>query len=356
MALVVRIDQPAGAGVGVAGNARDDIWAGQLVQLRDLTPGAPSSRLWKLDDVAPGSAVAALANNTTAISSFTPDIGGTYKFTFERDGLKHTFILRVQNDNAGAAIPNLLPLPAFLERAAHSNGIVGQGVAPGRGWAPLVDSVRAFLLGGVGVQLLAYQASLTINMRNGPTVRVTALTGGITIANPTNAIDGQELSIETVQDGTGNRAITWGSQFAATLVDGLGYNDRRPGIRTIHRFKRNATLDQWVLLERVLDPTSGGVVEHSAGPALLVPGLINVLRATANTATVPAKSTGWGGSRNTITVKNDNLSAPPAVLSPSGGDTLNGGATFNVNNAYGQAVIFFEDVALTSNTILCSPG
>lgn len=356
-----RIDQPTGAGAGVAGNAREGLWVGQALNLVDVGVGTPSSRLWTLDDRPPGS-TSTIINATTANASIAnPNVPGTYKYTLKwNNDPKVIFsrVFRVTLDNTGAPILGFFPLPAFQERAFHSNGIAGQGEAPGRGWAPLIDAIEAYAAQPPSskVQLPAYAASLTLDMNAGHTVRVGALTGNITINNPTNFVDGQELSIETVQDGTGGRSITWGSQFTATLTDGLGYNDRRPGIRTIHRFKRNNTLNQWVAVERVLDPASKGVIEFSTAGQTLVPGLINVLRAAANTATVPAKSTGWGGSRNTITVKNDNLSSPPSVLSPSGADTLNGAATFSVSAAYGQAAIFFEDAALTNDTILCSPG
>lgn len=354
-----RIDQSTGAGAGVAGNAREGLWLNQALSLVDVG-GSPVSRLWTLVDRPPGSA-ATIINPTLATASIAnPDVPGSYLYRLQWNNdpkLIFERVFRVTLSNAGIAIPNFFPLPAAGEDGFHSNGIAGQGTGPGgRGWSPVMEAWKAYVdqPASEDVQLLNYGTPLTIDAAAGHTVRVGALTGNLTINAPINLVDGQELSIETVQDGTGGRSITWNAIFQQT--DGMGYNDRRAGIRTIHRFKYNATLALLVAIERVLDPASKGVVEFSAGPAALVPGLINVLRSGANTATVPAKSTGWGGARNTITVKNDNLSAPPAVLSPTGGDTLNGGATFNVANAYGQAAIFFEDDALTSNTILCSPG
>jgi hypothetical protein len=43
---------------------------------------------------------------------------------------------------------------------------------------------------------------------------LTTATANFTLANPINALDGQAGSIQIVQDATGSRVITWGSNFA----------------------------------------------------------------------------------------------------------------------------------------------
>lgn len=39
------------------------------------------------------------------------------------------------------------------------------------------------------------------------------LGGNRTLANPTNAVDGQKIIYRIKQDGTGGRTLTWGSNF-----------------------------------------------------------------------------------------------------------------------------------------------
>jgi len=345
-----RIDQAGGAGSGVAGNAREGLWLSTAISLVDVGVGSPASRLWTLVDRPPGSA-AALVNPTLATATLTPDLPGSYLFQLRwNDDAKQIFerVLRVTLDAAGVWPRVLPPLPAAGEERHHSNGIAGQGEA-GRGWAPLHDALRK----RAGLQTAAYAASLTIDFVAGTIVRVGALTGNITIENPINPVDGELFSIETVQDGTGARVITWGNRFE--FHDGMQYNDRRAGIRTIYTFRYNFAANKYVALERVLDPVGGGFIEFSSGTPTLVPGLINVLRATVSGATVPAKTTGWGGARNCITVKLDNLTTPPINLTRSGADTLNGGTTYALSSSYTQAVLCF-DAASTSGTILVSPG
>lgn len=67
------------------------------------------------------------------------------------------------------------------------------------------------------------------------------LGASLTLANPTNLVVGQSGSIFLIQDGTGSRAITWGSYFdwaggtpptlstAANSVDRLDYIVRTTG-------------------------------------------------------------------------------------------------------------------------------
>lgn len=65
-------------------------------------------------------------------------------------------------------------------------------------------------------QTVAYAATLTVDPSLGSTVIVGALTGNITIAAPTNPEVGDKLTFCFVQDGTGNRTITWNAVFVTT--------------------------------------------------------------------------------------------------------------------------------------------
>lgn len=65
------------------------------------------------------------------------------------------------------------------------------------------------------VATVAYSASRTPNADTTDVYNIGALTGGITINNPSGTpVDGQMLRLRFLQDGTGGRVITWGSQFA----------------------------------------------------------------------------------------------------------------------------------------------
>lgn len=79
---------------------------------------------------------------------------------------------------------------------------VGDGVST---WA----SLKYF---GLGVVVLVDGASITIDAGLSDNWRV-VLGGNRTLANPTNLIDGQTFNIRIKQDGTGGRALAYGSKF-----------------------------------------------------------------------------------------------------------------------------------------------
>jgi len=127
----------------VAGEARTGIWLDQEVELVDVGEGAPTTRLFTLDDKPVGSA-AVLAGATTSTATFTPDVPGTYKFSLAWNGdvdNAFTRVVRVTKSAEGVDL-DILILPAHEEEAEHSEGISGQG-ATGRGWTPLVERVMA---------------------------------------------------------------------------------------------------------------------------------------------------------------------------------------------------------------------
>lgn len=55
--------------------------------------------------------------------------------------------------------------------------------------------------------------TISIDASLGNNFRVT-LGGNRTLANPTNALDGQTLTFEVIQDATGSRTLAFGSKFA----------------------------------------------------------------------------------------------------------------------------------------------
>jgi len=73
-----------------------------------------------------------------------------------------------------------------------------------------------------------YSASITPNMNSGSYVKVGTLTGNITVNNPTNVTNGDILTVQFQQDGTGGHAVTWGANFKT------GYSDTGNAAFTRH--------------------------------------------------------------------------------------------------------------------------
>jgi hypothetical protein len=61
-------------------------------------------------------------------------------------------------------------------------------------------------------QVLTDGATVNWDAKNGQAAQLT-LAGNRTIANPTNLQDASYLTLKLIQDGTGNRTVTWGSMF-----------------------------------------------------------------------------------------------------------------------------------------------
>ena len=60
---------------------------------------------------------------------------------------------------------------------------------------------------------VSYAATVTLDLSTGYNFNIGALTGGMALANPTNAKVGQSGLIYTQQDGTGGRTVTYGSSW-----------------------------------------------------------------------------------------------------------------------------------------------
>jgi hypothetical protein len=81
---------------------------------------------------------------------------------------------------------------------------------------------------------LSYSSAILVDASAGNDYRVT-LTGNATISSPSNGVDGQRITIQIAQDGTGSRKVTWGSGYlfgaagaptlstGANLVDVIGF-------------------------------------------------------------------------------------------------------------------------------------
>lgn len=92
-----------------------------------------------------------------------------------------------------------------------------------------------------GIQQVPYAATITPNPLRGGIVVVGQLTGPLTVANPTESIPGATMEMHLQQDGTGGRAVTFGSQFQAGAVVAAS-----AGARTVLRW-RCLTPTLWAL-------------------------------------------------------------------------------------------------------------
>ncbi len=62
-------------------------------------------------------------------------------------------------------------------------------------------------------QSVSYSATIAPDLSSGNVVKVGALTGSITVNNPSNATTAEEVYVRFVQDGTGGRTVTLGSDY-----------------------------------------------------------------------------------------------------------------------------------------------
>lgn len=122
MAAEITFDQPTGAGSGVAGEARNDIWLSQVVNL--VSSGTGTTYLWELLDAPPGSS-AAITNDTSSTANLTPDVVGTYRvqLTVDGGGVDNVVVkvIRARFDNSGALASRGWALPAIDEEVGEAN-------------------------------------------------------------------------------------------------------------------------------------------------------------------------------------------------------------------------------------------
>lgn len=109
MALpILQSDQPGGAGVGTAGQGRNDLQiAGGVVNISDTeAANVGASYVFELEDSPIGSS-AVLNNPLTATPDFTPDVTGSYRIKCTVNGSSNsTEVYAVPLTNTGARIPS----------------------------------------------------------------------------------------------------------------------------------------------------------------------------------------------------------------------------------------------------------
>ncbi len=124
---IIVADQPAGAGSGTPGQARQDLWQSQVVNLSVSTSGNTGFS-WELLDRPPGSATS-LSTPNSSTSSFTPDVVGTYRIRLSVNGggagNVQIRVFRCRFDNAGTLVNRGWALPALGEAGIDENNYNG---------------------------------------------------------------------------------------------------------------------------------------------------------------------------------------------------------------------------------------
>lgn len=135
---VIVADQPLGAGAGVPGEARSDLWLSRAVNLSVGTSGNTTYE-WELLDKPLGSA-AVLSTPTAATSGFTPDIIGTYRVRLVTNGGGagniQILVFRVRYNSSGALSKRGWAMPAIGETAGEAN--YGGNT---RAWAQVLEDI-----------------------------------------------------------------------------------------------------------------------------------------------------------------------------------------------------------------------
>jgi len=77
-------------------------------------------------------------------------------------------------------------------------------------------------------QVIPYAATITPNPTSGGTRKIITLTGPVTIANPPTParVIGTMLSFLFIQDATGGRVVTWGSDYQVNWTPTTTANKR----------------------------------------------------------------------------------------------------------------------------------
>jgi hypothetical protein len=97
---------------------------------------------------------------------------------------------------------------------------------------------------------VADAAIIAVDAALGNDFRVT-IAGNRTVANPTGAVDGQRITFQVTQGGTGGCTLTWSSQFrfgaagAPTLSAAVGDTD-------VIGYIYNASLNSWLCVGAAL--------------------------------------------------------------------------------------------------------
>ena len=176
---------------------------------------------------------------------------------------------RMQNPQGSQTITNLYGIRiADLTRGANNFGIYFDGTSglarQGIWWngdtnlyrsaANALKTDDSFVAGKritSGVVVLTDGANISLDASLGNHFRVT-LAGNRTLLAPTNAVDGQKITIEVIQDGGGNRTLTLTTGSAGSFIFGTDITGitltTTGGKRDLIGCVYSSSLDRWMVV------------------------------------------------------------------------------------------------------------
>ena len=225
------INQPSGAGAGIAGTSRTVLWVGKVCNLAAVAPTGTSSFLWELLYKPPGSS-SSLSSTNTANTSITLDVPTkSYRIRLTTDGggpgNVMTLILCCTKDVNGALVNRGWRTPAKDEQSSEMNeGGNVDGYVPD--YDTIIDDILANVpfVGGPGGFAAVDSTMSPYDVL--PTdlhidVNTVSPAGAVTIMLPTP----DAMRLLEIKDGYGGAAAN------NITVDGNGYNIDGVGTKTI---------------------------------------------------------------------------------------------------------------------------
>ena len=239
----------------------------------------------------------------------------------------------------------------------------------------VVQNVFADVTNAATYHTVTDGATVTINCQIGD-CQILTIAGNRTMAAPSNPIDGQQIDLLVVQDGTGGRTLTWNSVFAfenttpPTLSSGPGGIDRfllrynaALGKHIIGHFAAignssatsNVTISgnttNFNLFAALGSPGSAVTANVTVAVGVIV-NSVNNTTAAMDLSGLPASSTinlinngyiigqgGNGANGGWASYPGSGTSIASAPLAGNGGNAINGpgsGVTFNITNGSGH--------------------
>lgn len=113
--------------------------------------------------------------------------------------------------------------------------------------------------------------SVAVNAASGNDFRLTLTASGWTIANPTGALDGQDITVAVTQDSTGSRTLSWAGAWSFGGA-GAPVLSTAPGATDLIAFKYVATGTSWVFAGSTTElalPLSGGTMQGWLAPRVV---------------------------------------------------------------------------------------
>jgi hypothetical protein len=142
----------------------------------------------------------------TDLTSFQGTLSDTDVFPVVNSAITKKIPLSALRSNVlfGAAIPG----SALVDQAVTTAKLADQAVTT----AKLADQAVTQAKVSFSVSTLSYASPITWNLSGNQVAKVT-LTGNTTVSNPTNKTEGAVYILAVIQDGTGNRTLSFGSDY-----------------------------------------------------------------------------------------------------------------------------------------------